>query len=76
MKVPEFDAAYGAAKRAVLGRAIARLQQASGAAVTTLLKVMFDADAPKAARLAAAEVVLRHAKASPPTSIRRCAVLG
>jgi hypothetical protein len=62
MKVPEFDTAYRAAQRAVLGRAIARLQQASGAAVTALLKVMFDADAPKAARLAAAEVVLRHAK--------------
>jgi transposase len=62
MKVPEFDTAYRAAQRAVLGRAIARLQQASGTAVTALLKVMFDADAPKAARLAAAEVVLRHAK--------------
>jgi hypothetical protein len=64
MKIPEFDTAYRAAQRAVLGRAIARLQQASGAAVTALLKVMFDADAPKAARLAAAEVVLRHAKAA------------
>jgi hypothetical protein len=64
MKVPEFDTAYRAAKRAVLGRAIARLQHASGAAVTALLKVMFDADAKKAARLAAAEVVLRHAKAA------------
>jgi len=64
MKVPEFDTAYRAAQRAVLGRAIARLQQASGAAVTSLLKVMFDANAPKAARLAAAEVVLRHAKAA------------
>src|ERR1017187_10527250 len=64
MKVPEFDTAYRAAQRAVLGRAIARLQQASGAAVTTLLKVMLLADAPKAARLAAAEVVHRHAKAA------------
>jgi hypothetical protein len=64
MKVPEFDTAYRAAQCAVLGRAIARLQQASGTAVTTLLKVMFDSDAPKAARLAAAEVVLRHAKAA------------
>jgi hypothetical protein len=64
MKVPEFDTAYQAAQRAVLGRAIARLQHASGAAVTALLKVMFDADAKKAARLAAAEVVLRHAKAA------------
>lgn len=64
MKVPEFDTAYQAAQRAVFGRAIARLQQASGAVVTTLLKVMFDADAPKAARLAAAEVVLSHAKAA------------
>ena len=64
MKIPEFDAAYRAAQRAVFGRAIARLQQASGAAVTTLLKVMFDPNAPKAARLAAADVVLKHAKAA------------
>ena len=64
MKVPEFDAAYRAAKRAVFGQAIARLQQASGAAVTTLLKVMFDAGAPAAARLTAADVVLSHAKAA------------
>ena len=53
MKVPEFDAAYRAAKRAVFGQAIARLQQASGTAVTTLLKVMFDGDLPAAARLTA-----------------------
>ena len=63
MKDPEFDAAYRAAKRAVFGQAIARLQQASGAAVTTLLKIMFDAGAPAAACLTAADVVLRHANA-------------
>lgn len=64
MKEPEFEAAWGAARRAVLEQAVARLQKASGAAVTTLLKIMFDPAAPAAARLKAAEVVLKHAAAA------------
>ena len=40
MKEPEFDTAYRAAKRTAFGQAIARLQQGSSAAATTLLKLM------------------------------------
>jgi hypothetical protein len=38
-KEPEFQEAFRAARRAVHGQAIARLQQATSAAVSTLLKV-------------------------------------
>ena len=59
-KLPEFDAAYREAKRAAFGQAIARLQQASGAAASTLLKIMLDANAPASCRLRAADSVLAH----------------
>src|ERR1035441_2391921 len=39
MKEPEFDAAYREARRLAFRQSVARLQQASGAAVSTLLKV-------------------------------------
>jgi|SRR5215813_2983035 len=42
MKRPDFDAAYREARRLAFRQSIARLQQASSAAVTTLLKVMVD----------------------------------
>jgi hypothetical protein len=64
MKEPEFDAIWRAAKSAGLDQTIARLQKISGAAVTALLKVMHDSGAPAAARLKAAQIVLRHAKAA------------
>ena len=60
-KEPEFDAAYRAARRAAYSQSIARLQQASSAAVSTLLKVMVDANAPAASRVRAADCVLDHA---------------
>ena len=40
---------------------MARLQQASSAAVTTLLKIMVDQAAPAASRVRAADSVLEHA---------------
>ena len=40
MKDQGFDAAYRAAKRAAFGQAVARLQQGTSAAATTLLKTM------------------------------------
>ena len=43
MKEPGFDAEYRSARRAAFGQSVARLQQASGAAVSTLLKLMVDA---------------------------------
>jgi hypothetical protein len=42
MKIPEFDQAYREARRDAFRQSVARLQQASGAAVTTLLKIMVD----------------------------------
>jgi hypothetical protein len=60
MKEPEFDAAYRAAQRASFGQSVARLQQASGAAVTTLLKVMVDPSAPASTKVRAADSVLNH----------------
>jgi hypothetical protein len=58
---PEFNAAYRKARRAAFGQAAARLQQASGAAVSTLLKVMVDAGTPASTKVRAADRVLDHA---------------
>ena len=60
MKQPEFDAAYREARRAAFRQSVARLQQASGAAVTTLLKIMVDATAPHSTPVRAADSVLDH----------------
>ncbi len=62
MQVPEFDKAYREARRAAYGQATARLQQATSAAVSTLLKIMVDANAPPSTRVRAADSVLDHAK--------------
>jgi hypothetical protein len=56
MKLPEFQAAYREARRAAFGQSIARLQQAAGAAATTLLKIMVDPSAPASCRLRAADI--------------------
>ena len=50
MKIPEFIAEYREARRASVGQAFARLQKASGAAVTILLEVVYDASAPRLVR--------------------------
>ena len=59
-KEPEFDAAYREARRTASRQSIARLQDASGAAVTTVLKIMLDSKVSAGTRLRAAEVVLAH----------------
>ena len=64
MRIPEFQAAYPQARRQAFGQATARLQQASAAAVSTLLKVMVDPNAPAASRVRAADCVLDHAKSA------------
>jgi hypothetical protein len=61
LKLPEFQATYREARRAAFGQSIARLQQASSAAVSTLLKVMVDANSPASSRVRAADCVLGHA---------------
>jgi hypothetical protein len=62
MKIPEFQTAYRDARRASYSQATARLQQATGAAVSTLLKIMVDTNAPASTRVRAADSVLDHAK--------------
>jgi hypothetical protein len=64
MKLPEFTKAYLEARRAAHGQSIARLQQATSAAVTTLLKVMVDPAAPASTKVRAADSVLDHSAKS------------
>jgi transposase-like protein len=61
MKLPEFQASYREARRAAYGQSIARLQQATAAAVSTLLKIMVDTNSPASTRVRAADSVLNHA---------------
>jgi len=60
LQMPEFKAAYHKARREAFSHATARLQQASGAAASTLLKIMVGKDAPPSSRLRAAESILSH----------------
>jgi hypothetical protein len=62
LKIPEFAAAYLEARRAAVSQSHARLQQASSAAVSTLLKIMVDGSAPASSPVRAADRVLDHAK--------------
>ena len=61
LQMPEFQAAYREARRAAFSQSIARLQQASSAAVSILVKIMVDPDAPTSSRVRAADVVLERA---------------
>src|SRR6059036_3488427 len=56
-KVPEFQKAFREARRAAHGQSIARLQQATSAAVSTLLKIMVDASTPASTKVRAADTV-------------------
>ena len=60
MRIPEFDAAYRQVRRDAVWQSIARLQQNSGPAAATILKIMVDPDAPKSCRLRAAERVFEY----------------
>ena len=62
LKFPEFDEAYREARRAAFSQSIARLQQASSAAVSTLLKLMVDPQTPASTRVQAANSILNHTK--------------
>ena len=61
MKVPEFEKSYREARRAAFGQAIARLQQGTSAAATTLLKTMIDPSTPASVKVRAAEAIFNHA---------------
>jgi hypothetical protein len=62
LKIPEFQTAYGEARRAAVAQSSARLQQATSAAVSTLLKIMVDTNSPPSCRVRAADSILDHAK--------------
>jgi len=59
-KDPGFDAAYREAVRLSFKQSIGRLNQASSAAVSTLLKVMVDPATPASTKVRAADSVLNH----------------
>jgi hypothetical protein len=61
LKVPEFQTAYREARRAAFGQAVARLQQGTSAAATTLLKTMIDPGTPASVKVRAAEAIFNHA---------------
>ena len=60
-KLPEFETAYREARRAAYRQAVARLQQGTSAAATTLLKTMIEPATPASVRVRAAEAIFNHA---------------
>jgi transposase-like protein len=61
MKVHEFQVAYREARRNAFSQSIARLQQGTSAAATTLLKTMIDPATPASVKVRAAEAIFNHA---------------
>ncbi len=61
LTIPAFVKEYRAARREVVNQSVARLQQATGAAGTVMLKLMADPNVPAAVRLRAAECVFDRA---------------
>jgi len=60
-KLPEFQTAYRQARRDAYSQSIARLQQGTSAAATTLLKTMIDGTTPASVKVRAAEAIFNHA---------------
>jgi transposase-like protein len=61
LKIPEFVKEYRSARREAVQQAVARMQQATGAAGTVVLKLMTDPNVPAAVKLRAAECVFDRA---------------
>ena len=61
LQMPEFVKEYRKARREAVHQSVARMQQATGAAATTVLKLMTDPNIPAAVRLRAAECVFDRA---------------
>jgi hypothetical protein len=60
LRLPEFDAAYRKAKRDAYRQSIARLQQGSSAAATTLVKALIDSNCPWSVKVRAADIIFSH----------------
>ena len=61
MKVPEFQKAFRDARRQAFSQSIARLQQGTTAAATTLLKMLIDQSTPPAVRARVADSIFNRA---------------
>ena len=61
LKLSQFQAEYRKARRDAFSQSIARLQQGTAAAATTLLKTMIDPATPASVRVRAAEAIFNHA---------------
>ena len=61
-KLPEFDRAFREARTTTFRQNVARLQQASSPAVTTLLKILVDPNAPLAVKARCAYYILDQTK--------------
>src|ERR1041385_5720934 len=57
MKVPEFQKAYREARRAAFQQSIARLQQGTSAAATTLVRLLIDPNTPAAVKARVADSI-------------------
>jgi hypothetical protein len=60
-KDPEFQKAYREARRAAFNQSIARLQQGTSAAATTLIKLLIEPGTPPAVRARVADSIFNHA---------------
>ena len=63
-KTQEFKEEYRQARREAFIQSLGRLQQAAGAATSTLMKIMVDPNAPAGSRVRAADRVLEHAQSA------------
>jgi hypothetical protein len=61
-QTPEFRREYLQVRREAMSQSLARLQQGSAAAATTLLKIMVDPNNPASSRVQAANRILEQAK--------------
>ena len=60
-RLPEFESAYRDARKVAYRQAVARLQQGTSAAATTLLKTLIDPATPASVKVRAAEAIFNHA---------------
>jgi hypothetical protein len=63
-KTPEFQSEYRQARRDAFSQSLGRLQQAAGAAATSLLKILVDPSTPAGIRVRAANYVLQRAESA------------
>jgi len=61
LKLPDFGKEYRKARREAVHQSVARMQQATGAAASVVLKLMTDPNVPAAVKLRAAECVFDRA---------------